>query len=86
MVICKDAAVGVFALPQVKLTINSLLPLDYKNTLDPDRQKTIQTADLYLCADFDTSHELDALALDVTKAPYTPQTRYDAQFVERELL
>ena len=35
VVICKDAAVGVFAFPQVKLTVNALLPFDYKTVCFP---------------------------------------------------
>ena len=31
----KDAAVGVFAFPQVKLTVNALLPLDYTTVCLP---------------------------------------------------
>lgn len=57
-----------------------------KTALDPDRATTIKTADLYLCADIDTTRELDAETLDVSKAKYTPQTRYDAQYVERDML
>ena len=35
VVICKDASVGVFAFSQVKLTANSLLPLDFKTVCLP---------------------------------------------------
>ena len=35
VIICKDAAVGVFAFPQVKLTIHPLLPLNHKTVCLP---------------------------------------------------
>ena len=35
MVICKDAAIGVFAFPQVKLTVHPLLPLNHKTVCLP---------------------------------------------------
>ena len=35
VVICKDAAVGVFAFPQVKLTIHPPLPLNHKTVCLP---------------------------------------------------
>ena len=35
VIICKDAAVGVFAFPQVKLTVHPLLPLNHKTVCLP---------------------------------------------------
>lgn len=57
-----------------------------KIEIESNRAVTIKTADFYICADVDTSKELDASFLDVTKAQHSPQTRYDAQFVKSEQL
>lgn len=52
-----------------------------------DRYRNIQKDILfYVAADIDLSRELDASGLDVTKAPYAPKARYDAQYIDIDML
>ena len=48
--------------------------------MDPDRYKNVNTTEMYLSVDIDTSIELDASTIDSTKIECTKATRYDAQF------
>ncbi len=48
--------------------------------VEPDRYKNVNTTEMYLSVDIDTSVELDASKLDSTKKSWTQATRYDAQF------
>lgn len=48
--------------------------------IESDRYRNINTTNIYLSVDIDTSAELDASALDSTKKEKTNTTRYDAQF------
>ena len=45
-----------------------------------DRYKNVNTTELYLAIDIDTSVELDASNLDSTKKEWSKTTRYDAQY------
>ncbi len=54
--------------------------------LEPDRYKNINTTEIYLSVDIDTSVELDASSLNSTKIEWTKATRYDAQFVDIDRL
>ena len=48
--------------------------------VETDRYKNVNTTEMYLAINIDTSIELDAANLDSTKKGYTPKSRYDAQF------
>ncbi len=48
--------------------------------VEQDRYKNVNTTEMYLSVDIDTSVELDSSKLDSTKKGYTPKSRYDAQF------
>ena len=48
--------------------------------IEPDRYKNINTTEMYLSIDIDTSVELDSSRFDSTKKEYTSKSRYDAQF------
>lgn len=48
--------------------------------VETDRYKNVNTTEMYLAINIDTSIELDASNLDSTKKGYTSKSRYDAQF------
>ena len=48
--------------------------------VETDRYKNVNTTEMYLAINIDTSIELDASNLDSTKKGYTPKSRYDAQY------
>ena len=48
--------------------------------VEPDRYKNVNTTEMYLSVDIDTSVELDASNMDSTKKNFTPTSRYDAQY------
>lgn len=48
--------------------------------VETDRYKNVNTTEMYLAINMDTSIELDASNLDSTKKGYTPKSRYDAQY------
>lgn len=50
--------------------------------VESDRYKNINTTEMYLSIDIDTSVELDASVLDSTKKECTNATRYDAQYAQ----
>lgn len=54
--------------------------------VEQDRYKNVNTTEMYLSVDIDTSVELDSSKLDSTKKGYTPKSRYDAQYFTMELL
>ncbi len=54
--------------------------------VEQDRYKNVNTTEMYLSVDIDTSVELDSSMLDSTKKGYTPKSRYDAQYFTMELL
>ena len=51
-----------------------------KNKLDSSIYKNINTSDVYIVVKLDSGNELDSSSLHSKKLPFTPQTRYDAQF------
>lgn len=48
--------------------------------VDNDRYKNINTTEIYIAIDIDTTNELDAAILDSSKKSYTSKTRYDTQY------
>ena len=48
--------------------------------VETGRYKNVNTTEMYLAINIDTSIELDASNLDSTKKGYTPKSRYDAQY------
>ena len=48
--------------------------------IEQDRYKNVNTTEMYLSVDIDTSVELDVSAIDSTKKGWTKATRYDAQY------
>ncbi len=48
--------------------------------VETDRYKNVNTTEMYLAVDIDTSLELDSSRFDSTKKEYTPKSRYDAQY------
>lgn len=48
--------------------------------VEQDRYKNVNTTEMYLSVDIDTSVELDASIIDSTKKEWTKATRYDAQY------
>lgn len=48
--------------------------------VEPDRYKNVNTTEMYLYVDIDTSVELDTSNIDSTKKEYTLTSRYDAQY------
>ena len=54
--------------------------------VETDRYKNVNTTEMYLSVDIDTSVELDSSMLDSTQKGYTPKSRYDAQYFTMELL
>ncbi|MBR0046870.1 MAG: restriction endonuclease [Bacteroidaceae bacterium] len=57
------------------------------NDVESDRYKNVNTTEMYLAVDIDTSVELDASSLDSTKKEWVKVTRYDAQYaVMNELM
>ena len=48
--------------------------------VEPDRYKNVNTTEIYLVVDIDTSVELDVSIIDSTKKEWTKATRYDAQY------
>ena len=47
--------------------------------IGPDRYKNVNTTEMYVSVDKDTSIELDSSTLDSTNKECTKETRYDAQ-------
>ncbi|MDD7558235.1 MAG: LlaJI family restriction endonuclease [Porphyromonas somerae] len=48
--------------------------------LEEGRYKNIKDKELYVMVDLDTLSELDCHGLHATRKPFTPETRYDAQY------
>lgn len=48
--------------------------------VEQDRYKNVNTTEMYLSVDIDTSVKLDASIIDSTKKEWTKATRYDAQY------
>ena len=54
--------------------------------VEMDRYKNVNTTEMYLSVDIDTSCEIAGLTLDSTKKEFTPQSRYDAQYSTIDVL
>lgn len=44
--------------------------------------KNINTTEMYIVVDIDTSNEMDASEMHSSRKAYTPNTRYDAQYIK----
>ena len=55
-------------------------------SLDDSVYMNINTTNLYLLVSFDSSAELDSSSIHSSKAPWTKQSRYDAQYVSLETI
>lgn len=55
-------------------------------SLDDSVYMNISTTNLYLLVSFDSSAELDSSSIHSSKAPWTKQSRYDAQYVSLETI
>lgn len=42
--------------------------------------KNVNTTEMYIVVDIDTSNEMDSTEIHSSKKEYTPNTRYDAQY------
>ena len=49
-------------------------------TVEADRYKNVETTEMFVVVDIDTTVELDASGMDASKKECTKQTRYDAQY------
>ena len=63
----------MFAVKQNCIVVSS-------SDVELERYKNVNTTEIYLSVDIDTSVELDASTLDSTKKDWTKATRYDAQY------
>ena len=52
--------------------------------VEADRYKNVETTEMFVVVDIDTTVELDASVIDASKKECTKQTRYDAQFARME--
>lgn len=57
-----------------------------QSSLDGSLYRNITTANLYLLVSFDSSAELDSSSIHSSKAHWTKQARYDAQYVALEII
>lgn len=55
-------------------------------SLDDSVYMNINTTNLYLLVSFDSSVELDSSSIHSSKAPWTKQCRYDAQYVSLDMI
>lgn len=44
--------------------------------------KNVNTTEMYIVVDIDTSNEMDASEMHSSRKAYTPNTRYDAQYIK----
>jgi len=51
-----------------------------KSEIEEDRYKSVNTTEMYIVVDLDTSSELDSTNIRSSQKEYTPKTRYDAQY------
>ena len=54
--------------------------------VETDSYKNVNTTEMYLTVDIDTSSEIDSLHIDSTKKEFVNKTRYDAQYSTIEFL
>ena len=66
--------------------VNGTCKVSPSGEIEQGRYKNVNTTEMYLAVDIDTSIELDASTLDSTKKNWTKSTRYDAQFAVIEEL
>ena len=74
------------AIGQHLFAVKGVCKVVSSETIEDERYKNIDTTELYLIVDIDTSAEMDASELDATKKECTKSTRYDAQFARIEEL
>ena len=67
-------------LGQHLFAVKGACKVDSSADVEIDRYKNVNTTEMYLSVDIDTSIELDVSALDSTKKEFTKATRYDAQY------
>lgn len=46
--------------------------------------KNVNTTDIYVVVDMDSLHEMDSSGIHSSKKEYTPTTRYDAQYSNKD--
>ena len=51
-----------------------------KSEIEEDRYKSVNTTEMYVIVDLDTTSELDSTNIRSSKKEFTPKTRYDAQY------
>lgn len=68
------------AMGQHLFAVNGTCKVSSSGDIESDRYKNVNTAEMYLSVNIDTSVELDASILDSTKKEWTKATRYDAQY------
>ena len=51
-----------------------------KSEIEEDRYKSVNTTEMYVVVDLDTTTELDSTNIRSSLKEYTPKTRYDAQY------
>lgn len=57
-----------------------------KSEIEEDRYKSVNTTEMYVVVDLDTTSELDSRNIRSSLKEYTPKTRYDAQYATLEEL
>lgn len=60
--------------------IKGICSIKSKEELEEDRYRNVNTTEMYITVDLDSSSELDASTLHSTRKEYFAKTRYDAQF------
>lgn len=51
-----------------------------KSEIEEDRYKSVNTTEMYVVVNLDTTSELDSRNIQSSQKEYTPKTRYDAQY------
>ena len=74
------------AMGQHLFAVNGTCKVSPSSDIESDRYKNVNTTEMYLSVNIDTSVELDASIFDSTKKEWTKATRYDAQFITIEEL
>lgn len=57
-----------------------------KSEIEEDRYKSVNTTEMYVVVDLDTTSELDSTSIRSSMKEYTSKTRYDAQYATLEEL
>ena len=73
----KDVGQHLFRVKSVQLikSVNDLPASIYRN---------VSTTDIYVVVDMDSLHEMDSSGIHSSKKEYTPTTRYDAQYSNKD--